>query len=173
VNDDIARDFIAASRRFLVEEYPRKIDAALAHLDGDDLWWRPNPASNSVGNLILHLAGNVRQWVVHGLGGRPDVRERAAEFGRTGGMDAGEVMGELRRSVADADAVLADLDPAALRRGFEIQGLEVRGLDALYHVVEHFSMHTGQILYLVKLRSGRGLDFYQVDDRGRVVDTHW
>jgi uncharacterized damage-inducible protein DinB len=173
VSDTVARDFLAASRRFLVDEYPRKIDAALAHLDEDDLWWRPNPASNSVGNLILHLAGNVRQWVVHGLGGRRDVRERSAEFQRTGGMNADEVMSELRRAVADADAVLAGLDPELLRSTFDIQGLRVNGLDALYHVVEHFSMHTGQILYLVKLRSGQGLDFYEVDDRGRVVDTHW
>lgn len=170
---DASRAFLEASRRYLIDEYPRKIEAAVAGLAPDDLWWRPNEASNAIGNLILHLAGNVRQWVVHGLGGAPDVRRRQREFdGRSGG-DGDALLAALRGAVADADAVLAGLDPASLGARWSIQGLEVTGLEALYHVVEHFSMHTGQILYLAKMRSGRDLGFYEVDGDGAVIDTHW
>ncbi|NNK63646.1 MAG: DUF1572 family protein [Gemmatimonadetes bacterium] len=169
----VADDFLQASRRFLVDEYPRKIQRAVVGMSEVDLWWRPNDVSNSVGNLLLHLAGNVRQWVVHGLGGRPDVRRRAEEFARNGGLSAAEALTVLRRATDDADAVLAGLDPARLEEDLEIQGLAVRGLDALYHVVEHFSMHTGQILYLAKMRSGTDLGFYVVDEEGKVVDTRW
>ena len=168
-----ASDFLRASRRYLTDEYPRKIERAVAGMSEADLWWRPNEVSNSVGNLLLHLAGNVRQWVVHGLGGRPDVRRRAEEFARDGGLSAAEALAVLRDATDDADTVLAGLDPARLEAELEIQGLPVRGLDALYHVVEHFSMHTGQILYLAKMRSGTDLGFYVVDDDGKVVDTHW
>ncbi len=169
----LAEWFLARSRGYLIEEYPRKIERALAHCSSEDLWWRPNPASNALGNLVLHLAGNVRQWVVHGLGGVADVRQRAAEFEARSGLDVTAVLAELDRATADADRVLRALDPASLQRTRTIQGLAVTGLEALYHVVEHFSMHTGQILYLVKLRTGQPLGFYEIDDSGRVVDTHW
>lgn len=165
--------FLAESRRLLADEYPRKIAVALGSFDEDDLWWRPNPASNSVGVLLVHLAGNVRQWVVHGLGGLPDVRERAAEFARRGGLGPEEAFGVLMDSVRAADGVLAGLDPALLDRPLRIQGIETTGLRALYHVVEHFSMHTGQILYIAKLRAGRDLGLYDVDEGGEVRGTRW
>ncbi len=165
--------FVAESRRYLAREYPAKIRIALDALSDGDLWWRPNEASNSIGNLLLHLSGNIRQWMVHGLGGAPDVRERAAEFQRGDGMSKGEAFAELMSSVTDADQVLSELDPDTLLAPRTIQGLETTGLAAIYHVVEHFSMHTGQILYLVKLRSGTDLEFYSVDERGDVTGTHW
>lgn len=165
--------FVAESRRLLLDDYLAKIRLALGELDDPDLWWRPNPASNAVGNLVLHLAGNLRQWVVHGLGGAEDVRDRAAEFSRQGGMGKDQLLERLERSVLDAEAVLARLDPATLLEPRSIQGMDTTGMAALYHVVEHFSMHTGQILYLVKMRRGTDLGFYSVDDRGHVTGTNW
>lgn len=165
--------FVAESRRLLADEYPRKIAVALGALGDQDLWWRPNGSSNSAGNLIVHLAGNVRQWVVHGLGGAPDQRDRAAEFARTGGLGSEEVFGTLMASVRAADDVLAGLPVARLAEPIRIQGIDTTGLRALYHVVEHFSMHTGQILYIAKLRHGKDLGLYEVDDAGRVIDTRW
>lgn len=165
--------FVAESRRLLADEYPRKIAVALGELDQESLWWRPNPASNSVGNLVVHLAGNVRQWIVHGLGGEADERARSAEFALRGGPGAEELFGTLMASVKAADRVLADLPAAALAEPRTIQGIRTTGLRALYHVVEHFSMHTGQILYVAKLRGGRDLGLYEVDDQGRVTDTRW
>ena len=165
--------FLEASRRYLHDEYPRKIEVALERLTPDDLWWRPAEGSNSIGNLLLHLAGNVRQWIVHGLGGEDDTRMRASEFERRDGPGATELLEVLRRATADADRVLRDLDPAELLVERRIQGLAVTGMGAVYHVVEHFSMHTGQILYLAKWRSGRSLGLYDVDEAGRVTGTNW
>jgi len=165
------RVFIEESRRYLLEEYLPKIRRSLERLSQEDLWWRPNSASNSMGNLILHLAGNARQWVVAGIGGAPDIRERQAEFDRDGGMTADDLLGHLEESLRDVDAVLADLPEESLGEERVIQGLSVTVLRALYHVVEHFSMHTGQILYLAKLRSGMDLGFYRVSDGS--VETRW
>jgi uncharacterized damage-inducible protein DinB len=163
--------FIHRSRTYLTDEYLPKIRRAVEGLQTDDLWWRPNPASNSMGNLILHLAGNIRQWVVCGLGGREDTRQRQEEFDREGGMSGQELISHLESTLAEVDAVLADLTSADLGKELEIQGLPVSGLDALYHAVEHFSMHTGQIIYISKLRSAADLGFYRVTDG--QVETLW
>jgi uncharacterized damage-inducible protein DinB len=165
--------FLAESRRLLTEEYPAKIRVALGGISTDDLWWRPNEASNSLGNLLLHLAGNLRQWVVHGLGGQDDVRRRSDEFTRTGGLTPDEALAVLESVLSEADRVLAELDPGSLAVSRTIQGIETTGLAALYHVVEHFSMHTGQILQLAKIRTGRDLGLYSLDDAGNVTGTNW
>ena len=122
---------------------------------------------------MLHLAGNTRQWIVHGLGGEDDTRRRASEFECVDGPGAAELLAILRAATGDADRVLRDLDPADLLAERRIQGLAVTGLGAVYHVVEHFSMHTGQILYLAKWRSGQSLGLYEVDEAGRVTGTNW
>lgn len=161
--DGAGRAFLRTSREKLRGQYVPMIRRSLDRLDRDDVWWRPNPASNSVGNLLFHLAGNTRQWIVSGIGGAEDVRRRQREFDRREG-DPGEAFGHLRRTVEEACAVLGDLDPGTLDEERTIQGQEVTVLEAVYHVVEHFSMHTGQIVYVTKLRSGRDLRFYRVED---------
>lgn len=165
--------FLDESRRLLADEYPRKIAVALGPMSEEDLWWRPNEVSNSVGNLLIHLAGNVRQWVVHGLSGADDERHRAAEFARRSGLGPEEAFGILMESVQAADRVLATLDPATLGEPRTIQGVDTTGLRALYHVVEHFSGHTGQILYIAKLRQAQDLGLYDVDEDGKVRGTRW
>ncbi len=165
---EAGRAFIQCSRAYLTGEYLPKIRAALSVMSPEDLWWRPNDASNGVGNLVLHLAGNVRQWICHGVGGQPDVRDRPAEFAATGGLDAQELLARLEATIADADRVLAALDPAALREGRSIQGMDVTVLEAVYHVVEHFAGHTYQIIWVSKARSGRDLGFWRVEE-GRAT----
>ena len=166
-----AMPFIHRSRAYLVGEYLPKIRRAVAELSPEDLWWRPNPASNSIGNLLMHLAGNARQWVVSGLGGQEDHRQRQEEFDRDGGMTAEDLLGHLESALAEVDEVLNRLTADDLGRELTIQGLPVTGLDALYHVVEHFSMHTGQIIYISKLRSASDLGFYRVTSG--EVETTW
>jgi len=168
LNVDIARAFLDQSRAFLRGDFLPRIEGALERMSEDDLWWRPNDASNSAGNLVLHLAGNVRQWIVAGLDGAPDIRDRAAEFAATGGLSKAEALGRLRAAVDDACRVLARLDAADLAARRTIQGREVTGLYAVYHVVEHFAMHTGQILWLAKARRGEDLGFYETSDDGRA-----
>jgi uncharacterized damage-inducible protein DinB len=171
VGFDPGRAFIERSRTYLRDDYLVRIRLAVAKLPARDLWWRPNESSNSVGNLLLHLAGNARQWIVSGVGKQPDVRHRQEEFDARDGLDAAAALGLLESSLGDVDAVLGALAPATLGEWRTIQGNDVTVLDAIYHVVEHFSMHTGQVLYIVKQRSGDDLGFWKIgaDGAARAV----
>ena len=161
---DIGPAFLAQSREYLTGHYLPKILAAVAPLSDADLWWRPNDHSNSVGNLLLHLTGNITQWIVGGVGQQPGERDRAAEFARREPIPRADLLGRFAEAVSAADAVLAGTLPATLQEPRTVQGRQVTVLSAVYHAVEHFSMHTGQILYLAKLRTGAGLEFYRVED---------
>jgi uncharacterized damage-inducible protein DinB len=158
---DLATDFVAHSRHCLASEFPTKIERCLTVLPGGALWRRDDPTENSVGNLLLHLAGNVRQWIVSGVGGAPDARRRSAEFDARDGDDAATLMSRLRGTLDEADAVLATLDAGRLAERVTIQGRDVTVLDAVYHVVEHFSMHTGQIILLAKRYAPGRVRFYE------------
>ena len=161
----LARPFVDQSLALLRGEWLPKIEAAVEALGDDGLWWRPNEASNSAGTLCVHLAGNLRQWVVAGLGGAPDVRDRPAEFATTGGRSAADVLADLRAAVEATCDVIAGLDEAALLRTYPIQGREPSGLAAVYHAVEHFAMHAGQVVWIAKAR-GAGLGFYDESPDG-------
>lgn len=152
--------FLDRSRSFLTGEYRRKVHRAVAELPEADLWWRPNAESNSVGNLLLHLAGNVRQWVVSGIGGEEDDRRRQEEFDARNGPDSRALLVRLDDAVGAADRILSRLPPGHLLDRRLIQGRDVTVLEAVYHVIEHFSMHTGQILYITKLRTAVDLTLY-------------
>jgi uncharacterized damage-inducible protein DinB len=161
---DTGSAFLAQSREYLTAHYLPKIRAALAELPESELWWRPHEQANSIGNLLLHLAGNIRQWIVTGVGGAPDIRDRAREFASRDPLTRAELLSRITEAVLEADAVLAATDPASLEERREVQGREASLLAIIYHAVEHFSTHTGQILYITKLRSGRDLGFYRVTD---------
>ena len=160
--------FIGQSRKHLLKDYWPKICRCIENLDDKDLWWRPNAVSNSPGNLLLHLAGNVRQWIIAGVGQSPDARQRHLEFEAQSGLQAAELLGKLHETLKEADAVLAQLSPADLIASRTIQGIEVTVLEAIYHVVEHFSTHVGQMIYITKLRTGRDLRFYAMNADGTV-----
>lgn len=157
---DITQPFLAESRRFLTADYLPKIERSLADLSDEEIWWRPNEASNSIGNLILHLCGNVRQWIVGGIGGRHEARDRQSEFDQRKPIARDELLARLRGVLAEADDVLGRVTADELVRRRHIQEYDVTGLEAIYHVVEHFSMHTGQIIYISKLRGGRDLKLW-------------
>lgn len=167
----IAEAFLAQSRWLLRTEYLTKIRACLAALPADALWRRPAPASNSVGNLLLHLTGNVRQWIVSGVGSVPDTRDRSAEFAAEGGATAAELFARLEATLVEVDAVLARLTPDDLLQQCTIQGRDVTVLEAVYHVTEHFGMHTGQIILLAKMLAPGAIRFY--DDAGGLATERW
>lgn len=152
--------FIAKSRSLLAGEYFPKIQKSLAVISDEQIWWRSGPETNSIGNLLLHLSGNARQWIVSGVGEQPDHRERQSEFDAREGLGRKELLDRLKQTVSEVDAVLADLDTANLLEVRHIQNHDVSVLDAIYHVVEHFAMHTGQIIYLAKMLSRTDLGFY-------------
>jgi uncharacterized damage-inducible protein DinB len=145
----------------LFDEYLRKIEQCLGTMSDADVWWRPNEASNSAGNLVLHLCGNVTQWMVGGVGQRDYHRQRQQEFDQRRPVPREELLEQLKRVVSEAVAIIGAQNSASLGSARRIQGYDVTVLEAIYHVVEHFSMHTGQIITLAKLRSGRDLGLWQ------------
>jgi uncharacterized damage-inducible protein DinB len=153
--------FLALSSRFLRDEFLPRIRVAVERLDDQQMWWRPNDASNSIGNLILHLCGNVMQWIVGGVGGQAVTRDRQREFDERSLIPRTELLARLAAVVDSACAVLDGLDPAVLHERRTIQGMEVTVMYAIYHVVEHFSMHTGQILMLTKMITAEDLKLYE------------
>jgi uncharacterized damage-inducible protein DinB len=150
----IEHDFLAQSRRLLTHSYLPRIEKSVDGLSDEQLWWRANAGSNSIGNLILHLAGNVRQWIVSGIGGDADDRDRQREFDERGPLPAAELLARLRSAVEDADRVLANVAPEALLERRRIQTYDVTTMQAIHTVVEHFSMHTGQVIVLAKMWKG-------------------
>jgi uncharacterized damage-inducible protein DinB len=167
-DDPLARAFLDRSQYYLGVEYPRKIRLALEAMPPERLWWRPNASSNSAGNLLLHLAGNVRQWIISGVGGAPDVRTRDAEFAAREGGALPALLEALEGTCAEACAVIGALDPGGLLEARHIQGRTTTVFGAVYHVVEHFAGHTGQLILLAKGAAPDGaVRFY--DDRGGVA----
>lgn len=154
---DVGREFLDSARAALQKEYLPKVVACLNTLSERDIWWRPNQASNSAGNLALHLAGNVRQWIISGIGGAPDTRERDKEFSERGPLPRKALVAMLRGTVNEACRVLGRAPGDSLGEPFIRQGTRMTRLRAIAHVVEHFYCHTGQIMYLTKLRTARDL----------------
>jgi uncharacterized damage-inducible protein DinB len=167
---DVARAFQSQSASLLVAEYLPKIESCLERLNDDDVWSRPNEASNSIGNLLLHLRGNVTQWIIAGVGDRPRERRRQQEFNERSRIPARELLSGLRAVVEEADEIIRGLDADALLSRRAIQDYDVTVLEAIYHVVEHFSMHTGQIILLTKARTGQDLKLWQ-PARATTSDT--
>jgi uncharacterized damage-inducible protein DinB len=163
--------FLQKARYLLLTEYRTKIRLAVEALPEDALWWRANDESNSVGNLLLHLTGNVRQWMVSGVGGAPDIRHRAAEFAATDGPPRTELLANLNHTLDEVDRVLGALTPESLLERRTIQGRDVTVLDAIFICVEHFSMHLGQISLLAKLRAPEAVQFYE--DAGGLARPVW
>jgi uncharacterized damage-inducible protein DinB len=158
--DPIAHTFLDKSRSLLSSDYVPKIDRCLDQLSQDDIWWRPNEASNSIGNLILHLCGNVTMWIIGGVGALPFERDRQREFDARTPIPALELRRRLEATVRQADEVIRAVGSEELLSRRKIQGYDVTVLEAIYHVVEHFGMHTGQIIMLSKARVGQDLNLW-------------
>jgi uncharacterized damage-inducible protein DinB len=156
-----ADTFTRYSVSLLSEDYLTKLTRSLAPLTDDDVWWRPNEASNSIGNLLLHLRGNVTQWIIGGVGQRPFERVRDAEFAARSGAGGPALLNGLAVTVHDACGVIAAQTLTSLTERRQIQGYDVSVLEAIYHVVEHFAMHTGQIILLAKSRTAVDLELWR------------
>ena len=143
-----------------LHQLEERIETCVNKLADDQLWSRAGEHSNAAGNLCLHLAGNVRQWIIHGVGGAPDVRQRDTEFAARGGVSREELLARLRQTVDDACRILDRLPPARLLDSITPQNYQVTVAEAILHVVEHFAEHTGQIILLTKAYTGQDLGFY-------------
>jgi uncharacterized damage-inducible protein DinB len=159
----LAAAFVEQARKFLRDEYLPKLERCLEQLSDEQIWWRANENSNSIGNLLLHLSGNARQWIVSGLGGGADARVRQQEFDERRVIPRAELLATVRQTLRDVNTVLAGFDHGKLLDQYPIQGTTVSALEAIFHVTEHFSMHTGQIILLTKLLTASDLHFYDFE----------
>ena len=159
-SSEVARAFIDRAGAFLSTEYLPKIERCFEQLTDEQIWFRANEASNSIGNLVLHLCGNARQWIVSGLGDNPDRRDRDSEFKQREIIARVELLERLQTTVREVAQVLANLDSNVVLERRMIQGKDVEVLEAIFHVTEHFSMHTGQIILLTKMLAQRDMKFY-------------
>jgi uncharacterized damage-inducible protein DinB len=159
---DVSKAFVQQARQLLKSEYLPKLERCLQSLTDEQVWWRANPESNSIGNLCLHLSGNARQWIVSGLGGDIDERARQREFDQREIISRDELLSSLKQTLGEVDAVLASFNAERLLGQFQIQGTKVTALEAIFHVTEHFSMHAGQIIHITKQLTARDLHFYDL-----------
>ena len=148
------------TRRRLFEESIPRLKKCLDQLDEQEIWHKPNSNSNSVGNLTLHLCGNARQWVLSGLAGAKDTRQRQKEFDEQGPLPKSHLLQMIRQLQQDIEVALQQVRPEALLQVHEVQTFEETGLSILIHVIEHFSYHVGQITYYVKIRKDIDLAYY-------------
>ncbi|MGH9240275.1 MAG: DUF1572 family protein [Vicinamibacterales bacterium] len=166
----IEEDFLTSASGKLAESLER-IETCVARLPVDSLWARSSENENAVGNLLLHLNGNVRQWILSSIAGAPDTRDRPSEFSARSGVTAEAMLTNLRGTVGEAVEVIRSLPHPRLTEKVRIQGYDATILSAICHVVEHFSGHTYQIILLTKRTTGEDLGFYSdLADTGRTKD---
>jgi len=137
------------------------IDKCLECLNDEQIWSRGGAHENAIGNLILHLCGNARQWIISGVGGAKDIRERDAEFAAKGDLTKDQLLAYLHQTVNEAITVLETVEPERLTEIIVPQGYTVPVLEAIYQVVAHFHQHTGQIIFATKILSGEDLGLFR------------
>ena|SRR5947209_10841193 len=160
MDSEIAKIFLDYSSKTL-RQMCGHIEGCLARLSDDQIWSRGAPHENSIGNLILHLCGNVRQWIGSGVGGESDIRDRDSEFSRRGGLSGPDLLRHLNQTVSHAIEIISRTNEEQLVRETNPQGYRVSGLEAIYHVVGHFEQHTGQIIFATKIYAGEDLGLYR------------
>jgi hypothetical protein len=158
-SESVSRAYLDEARRQL-RAAAEKIEHCVNQLTDEQVWWRPTQPQNSIANLILHLCGNVRQWIVAGLGGEPDTRRRAEEFAERAPIPKAELLNRIRETLRAADRTLAELSPEKLLGPRRIQGFETNGLSAIFDSVSHFKGHTQEIICLTRMQLG---DRYRFD----------
>ena len=156
--------FVKEIKRRIFEECFPRMKKCLAELSTEQIWYRPNKASNSVGNLVLHLHGNIRQWVIAGLGENDDIRERQKEFDEKGPISTEKMQKDMETLLQEVEQVLNNTTPEALLKIRNVQGYQESGLSILIHVTEHFSYHVGQITYIVKMLKNMDMAYYAGHD---------
>ena len=157
----IAHAFVEIARQKLTQDSPTKIRRCFEVLSQEDVWWRAHETDNSIGNLVLHLCGNVRQQIISYIGGKEDIRERPKEFAEGGPISKEDLLKTLEETLQEADRVLASFDHSLLMEERDYLGGQETHLFIIFAVVRHFAEHTGQIIYITKLRQGVDLEIFR------------
>jgi uncharacterized damage-inducible protein DinB len=170
MKEELLPEFINAATTF-IDENTARLKTCLSELDEADIWIRPNKNSNSVGNLILHLSGNIRQWIISSLGYAEDTRQRDSEFAATDGYTKSELAEKLFSIVEEAKKIINKMTPEELLTKRKVQGYLYSGIAIILHVTEHYSYHTGQVIFWTKLLKDKDLGFYtdsNLNDRNEI-----
>lgn len=157
---ELAEAFLDEVKRRLYDDSMPRIEKCLSLLSDEEIWHRPNEETVSLGNLVLHLEGNVHQNVVHAFGGEPNLRDRPKEFSETGPIPAGELLDRLTATMDRAREALDAADPHSLLQQHTLQGYTETRLSILTHTVEHFSYHVGQMTWYVKSTKNVDTGYY-------------
>ena len=144
-----------------LQQWSGRIQDCLGKLSEEQIWTRKTENENAIGNLVLHLCGNLRQWIGTGVAGQPDIRKRDAEFAARGNVTATELKQRLHETVRAMNEIIRSVPPARFTEPVSTQDYQVTVLESIYHVVEHFAYHAGQILLLTKLLTGQDLGYYR------------
>lgn len=160
MDQQMLRALTRIAERHFLDEGMRRVDICLSALGEDQIWYQPNRSSNSVGIILTHLIGNIRQYLVSGLGNVPDTRERDREFDDSPRLSKSQLRQQLSATLEQAIAVLEQLHPENIREPYHVQGFSLSVLELVIHVMEHFSYHIGQIAYITKMLSDQQTGFY-------------
>jgi uncharacterized damage-inducible protein DinB len=144
-----------------LEQLSGRITDCLGRLSYEQIWSRGTENENAVGNLVLHVCGNMRQWIGFAIGGKADIRVRDREFSARGEVQPEELRERLASTVGEALGILRELKPERLLDRATVQSYNLSVLEAIYQVVDHFSMHTGQIIFATKQLTGADLGYYK------------
>jgi hypothetical protein len=158
-NSDFGKAYIEWCRLRLIQHYWPRVERCAAELTEEEIWWRQHETNNSVGNLILHLTGNLKQFILSGVGGVKDTRDKDREFSERHRIPKEELILGLKQALLAADETLARLDVARLLESRTVQNRNRRLFEVITVVVDHFALHCGQIIYITKLKTGKDLKF--------------
>ncbi len=159
MTEELLLDFINAAIHY-IDENTKKLKDCLDELEEAEVWKRPNEHSNSVGNLLLHLSGNIRQWVISSLGNIEDSRQRETEFAATSGYTKSELKEKLFSTIEEAKGIIKNLTLPEILKKRKVQAYYCSGINIILHITEHYSYHTGQIIFWTKLLKNKDLGFY-------------
>ncbi len=155
----ISKEFIEQSI-YRIDESMQRIVKCLNEIDEDEIWKSPNDNSNTIGNLVLHLCGNIRQYIISALGEMEDIRTRDEEFSIKKGTGKAALLNQLSSTVSRAKEIIRECDDYKLAKTYSVQGFELSGVGIIIHVTEHYSYHVGQIAFWVKQLKNKDLAFY-------------
>ncbi len=159
MNKEFGTSYIAWCRFRLLNHYWPRVQRCVEELSHDDIWWREHETNNSVANLVLHLTGNLNQFVLSGIGGAPDTRDKPGEFAERNRSSKEELLLRLHQALLETDRTLENFDPGRLLHLTVVQDRERPIFEVLSIVIEHFALHVGQIIYITKLKTGKDLKF--------------
>jgi uncharacterized damage-inducible protein DinB len=158
VTPELGRALLDEARERLVKGFPAQVLACLDALTDDQVWWRANDRSNSIGNLVLHVCGSSRHFIGRGLGGSSYVRDRPKEFAERGPVPKDDLKRLVRDTAEETGRVLDALDPARLLEVSDRAGEPFTALALVQRTSHHWAVHSGQIVFAVKMLQAGAVD---------------